>query len=232
VRIELACHGDGCERAGVVDEFRHVVQFAASVVGGELLRGAGKRSAGLPGGEFQGLEDTDEVFGAALRVLGDTLLQVIGGSVPVPGVDQQRQGVVHRRGTSFSGHLGSQVVEGGAAALRFGQTPHALSTRPARRALHTSGNHLSASLPGCYARRRHGRPCAEPGWWPPAVSGVGRAPRARAGAEVGAFALAAEQDEALGRLVARGAEPVRHAGVELGRLTGGEDQVPLAEDEP
>ena len=43
---------------------------------------------------------------------------------------------------------------------------------------------------------------------------------------------AAEQAEQLDRLVVRGAEPVRDAGVELGRLARGEHEVVLAEHQP
>jgi hypothetical protein len=49
---------------------------------------------------------------------------------------------------------------------------------------------------------------------------------------VGAFSLLAEEAEELDRLGVGGAEPVRDAGVELGRLTGREHQVVLAEDDP
>ena len=49
------------------------------------------------------------------------------------------------------------------------------------------------------------------------------------GADVGAFAVAADEAEKLDRAGAGGAEPVRGAGVELGRLPGVQGEVPVAE---
>ena len=59
-------------------------------------------------------------------------------------------------------------------------------------------------------------------------------PSRRARADVHALALRAEQAQDLDRRVLRprGAEPVRHPRVELGRLAGGQDQVVLAEHDP
>jgi hypothetical protein len=52
------------------------------------------------------------------------------------------------------------------------------------------------------------------------------------GAEVRAFALPAEQAEELDWLAVGGAEPVRHAGIELGRFAGCEHHVLVTEDHP
>lgn len=46
------------------------------------------------------------------------------------------------------------------------------------------------------------------------------------------FALRAEQAEHLDRAVAGAAEPVRHPGVELGRLARPQDEIPVAEHHP
>lgn len=46
------------------------------------------------------------------------------------------------------------------------------------------------------------------------------------------IALRAEQAEELDRLRPGVAEPVRHAGVELGCLPGGEDEIVLTEGQP
>src|SRR5712664_3003081 len=68
--------------------------------------------------------------------------------------------------------------------------------------------------------------CMVPSIGAPPWSGSGTT---RAGAQVGALSFAAEQAEELDGLPAGGAEPVRDAGVELGRLAGRERQVVLAE---
>ncbi|PSJ29662.1 hypothetical protein B7P34_06285 [Streptosporangium nondiastaticum] len=54
--------------------------------------------------------------------------------------------------------------------------------------------------------------------------------RCGAGAEVGAFALAAEQDEHLDGRGVGAVEPVWHMGVELGGLAFAEDQVLVTEE--
>lgn len=53
-----------------------------------------------------------------------------------------------------------------------------------------------------------------------------------AGPYMRSYALQAEEDEKLDHAAVGAAEPVRHGRVELGRLTGRQRQVALAEDQP
>src|SRR5580693_4990168 len=70
-----------------------------------------------------------------------------------------------------------------------------------------------------------GQCCDAPSWLRMSAVRAGAGPDP----QVRALALAAEQDEELHRFRVRGAEPVRHPGVELGCLAGHQHQVLVAE---
>jgi hypothetical protein len=90
------------------------------------------------------------------------------------------------------------------------------------------GGHPSRRRPGCaQPRRQQGWGSESPVEFSPIASALMLAARS----DVRTLALAAEEAQDLRGLAVGAAEPVWDVGVELGYLAGGEDEVPVAEDQ-